>query len=138
MSCLYCSHCQFPRSSDDNNGLCKCIAMKRKTIDVYVCGGETPEWCPLPKKGSIPKPKQAIRIAEREQHVAAEILTAFMFTNTMDDVKRVWNSIYDTYELFDDPFTLCPCSPKEYEENRLEYDKQAMIERYGHCDGLEE
>lgn len=138
MSCLHCSHCQFPRSSDDNNGLCKCIAMKRKTIDVYVCGGETPEWCPLPKKGSTPKPKRAIRISEREQHTAAEILTAFMFTNTMDDVRRVWESIYDVYELCDDPFTLCPCSPKEYAQNRLEYDKQAMIERYGHCDGLED
>lgn len=47
-SCEDCKYCQFPRSTDDNWGLCKCKAMKRKTIDVYVCGGETPKWCPLP------------------------------------------------------------------------------------------
>lgn len=138
MSCLHCSHCQFPRSTDDNNGLCKCIAMKRKTIDVYVCGGETPEWCPLPKKGSPPKAKKAIIVAEKEQRIAAEILTAFMFTNTMEDVQKVWKSIYDAYELCDDPFTNCPCSPKEYEQNLLEYERQTIIARYGYYDGLEE
>ena len=47
MSCEYCKHCRYPRSSDDNNGLCKCKLMKHKTIDVYVGGGETPDWCPL-------------------------------------------------------------------------------------------
>lgn len=30
-----------------------------------------------------------------------------------------------------------PCAPEEYCKNRLEYDRQTMIERYGHCDGLE-
>lgn len=48
--CLYCDFCQWPRTSNDNGGLCKCKAMKRKTIDVYVSGGETPAWCPLKKK----------------------------------------------------------------------------------------
>ncbi len=47
MSCESCKYCQFPRTSDDNWGACKCKAMKRKTIDVSVCGGQTPEWCPL-------------------------------------------------------------------------------------------
>ena len=46
-SCLYCDYCQYPRTSNDNAGQCKCKAMKRKTIDVYVCAGETPDWCPL-------------------------------------------------------------------------------------------
>ena len=44
--CEYCDYCQYPRTANDNNGHCKCKAMKRKTIDVYVGGGETPEWCP--------------------------------------------------------------------------------------------
>lgn len=50
MKCMYCDYCQYPRTADDNGGLCKCKAMKRKTIDVYVGGGETPEWCPLKEK----------------------------------------------------------------------------------------
>lgn len=45
--CMNCEYCKFPRTSDDNNGACKCKLMKYKTIDVYVSGGETPEWCPL-------------------------------------------------------------------------------------------
>lgn len=49
-ACEWCKFCQFPRSDNDNCGLCKCKAMKRKTIDVYVCGGETPQWCPLINK----------------------------------------------------------------------------------------
>lgn len=47
MNCERCDYCQYPRTPDDNNGLCKCKAMKRKTIDVYVGGGETPDWCPI-------------------------------------------------------------------------------------------
>lgn len=49
MKCEYCKYCQYPRSSGDNYGSCKCKAMRRKTIDVYVGGGETPDWCPLPE-----------------------------------------------------------------------------------------
>lgn len=50
MSCLMCGYCQWPRSAGDNGGSCKCKAMKRKTIDVYVSGGETPDWCPMKKE----------------------------------------------------------------------------------------
>lgn len=50
--CESCGYCQYPRTAYDNGGLCKCKAMKRKTIDVYVGGGETPTWCPL-LKGEI-------------------------------------------------------------------------------------
>lgn len=46
MSCAYCKYCRFPRTVNDNSGACKCKAMKNKTIDVYVSGGETPSWCP--------------------------------------------------------------------------------------------
>ena len=50
VKCEFCDFCQYPRNANDNKGLCKCKAMKRKTIDVYVGGGETPEWCPLKQK----------------------------------------------------------------------------------------
>ena len=81
--------------------------------------------------------KQRPKITERDRRLAAEILTQFMFTRNMDDVMRVWKHIYDQYGLRDDPFTHVPCTPEEYYENCLSYDKQTMIERYGHCDGLE-
>ena len=74
---------------------------------------------------------------EIEQEVAAEILTQFMFVNNMDDVNNAWDDIYKRYGLCDDPFTKCPCSPREYAKNSLEYQRQVAIERYGHCDWLE-
>ena len=77
------------------------------------------------------------KITDRDQRVAAEILTAFMFCNNMDDVNRAWKATYEAFALCDDPFTGCPCSSKEAEENSLKYRKQVMMERYGHCDGLE-
>lgn len=77
------------------------------------------------------------KISERDQQVAAEILTQFMFANNMDDANKIWNSIYEQYDLCDDPFTYTPCSPKDYYKSRLEYDKQVMMAMYGHCDGLE-
>lgn len=56
MRCENCNYCQHPRTSEDNGGACKCRAMKRKTIDVMVSLGETPEWCPLKER-------------EREQYI---------------------------------------------------------------------
>lgn len=46
-TCEKCKYCKFPRTSDDNNGACKCKIIKYKTIDTSVFGGETPKWCPL-------------------------------------------------------------------------------------------
>ena len=83
------------------------------------------------------KQKHNRKVTKRDQRVAAEILTQFMFTNTMDEVMKVWNQVYEQYGLCDDPFTGIPCTPDEYCENRLEYDKQTMVEKYGHCDGLD-
>ena len=77
------------------------------------------------------------KVNERTQKIVAAILTEFMFAENMDEVRTVWNHIYNKYELCDDPFTHTPCSPKEYCKNQLEYDKQTMIDKYGHCDGLE-
>lgn len=51
--CMRCAHCKFPRTADDNAGNCKCKLMKYKTIDALVCEGETPDWCPLNKRGSV-------------------------------------------------------------------------------------
>lgn len=78
-----------------------------------------------------------MKITKRDQQVAADILTQFMFTKTIEEVIDVWNNIYEQYELCTDPFTGTPCIPEEYWKNKLEYEKQTMIEQYGHCDGLD-
>ena len=80
--------------------------------------------------------KQA-KINKRDQRVATEILTQFMFTKDMDYVRQVWDDVYKQYDLCDDPFTYTPCTPEDYCKNRLEYEKQVAIERFGHCDWLE-
>lgn len=74
---------------------------------------------------------------ERIQRAVADVLTQFMFVRTMEDVHRVWKDVYEQYDLCDDPFTGCPCSNEDYADNNLEYQRQAMVERFGHCDGLE-
>lgn len=81
--------------------------------------------------------KTKSKISERDQRVASEILMQFMFTKDMDDVMRVWDEVFKHYDLCEDPFTRTPCTPAEYAKSSLEYEKQTMIERYGHCDGLE-
>lgn len=78
-----------------------------------------------------------VTVSNRTQRVVADILTKFMFTKTMDEVIKVWEEIYNEYGLCDDPFTHTPCSQVDWCKLRLEYDRQTMMERYGHFDGLE-
>lgn len=78
-----------------------------------------------------------MKITKRDQQVAADILTQFMFTKTIEEVMDVWGNIFDQYDLEPDPFTGTPCVPEEYCKNKLEYKKQTMAEKYGHWDGLE-
>lgn len=78
------------------------------------------------------------KLTDKEQKAAADILCTYIFTHNNkgyngEFVKRIMKQ----YALSDDPFTRLPCTPKEYAESSLEYDRQTMIEKYGHCDGLE-
>lgn len=81
--------------------------------------------------------KRRRKITKRDQMVAAEILIQFAFVKDVKEMFKVWQDIFEEYGLFNDPFTSLPCTLDEYYENSLEYDRQTMIERYGHCDGLE-
>ena len=56
---------------------------------------------------------------------------------TADEIIEVINKHEKKYVLCHDPFTGMLCTAKEWAENSLEYDKQIMISRYGHCDGLD-
>lgn len=77
------------------------------------------------------------KISLSNQRTAAEILTAFMFVKDMDEFTKVWDKFFDLYELRNDPFTYCPCAPEDYYKSQLNFEKQIMMEKYGHCDGLD-
>lgn len=77
-----------------------------------------------------------MKITKTMQKVAVDILMEFMFAQDMDEVIQAYDRVFKRYELYNDPFTHIPCTPEEHCKNSLEYEKQVMIERYGHCDGL--
>ena len=69
MDCTNCKHCSFPISENDNNGSCKCKIMKNKSIDVYVCDGATPTWCPLNKSN----PKDILKYLAQRNGVEQDV-----------------------------------------------------------------
>lgn len=73
-SCRTCDSCKYPRSADDNGGAAKCKIMKYKTIDGYVTGGYTPDWCPLnaAAKQAISKHNEIKNLAELEAFFKCE------------------------------------------------------------------
>lgn len=73
-----------------------------------------------------------------DQRLVSDILTAFMFCRTCDEVSNLINHYMLVFGLESDPFTGCPCSYDDYIKSVKEYEKQIMIEKYGHCDGLED
>ena len=84
------------------------------------------------------------KITHTMQKVAVDILGDFevlMMTHngpySAEEVWAIMEKHAKNYELCDDPFTRMWCTTKEWAENSLEYDKAVMIERYGHCDGLD-
>ncbi len=81
--------------------------------------------------------KKKHKITNGEQRAAADILIRLTFASSMKEVNFIIEECYKYYELCDDPFTNLPCTTKEKIKNDIEYQKQTMIEKYGHCDGIE-
>ena len=82
------------------------------------------------------------KITSTMQKVAVDILQdieIYMMTHKTvpDEISALYDRVFEKYELCRDPFTYMACTTKEYFENHLEYEKQCMMERYGHCDGLD-
>ena len=84
------------------------------------------------------------KITPTMQKVAADILQDFeilmMSRNgpyTADEIWAIVQKHVDSYGLCQDPFTKTLCTSDGYAKNSLEYDRAVMIERYGHCDGLD-
>lgn len=74
----------------------------------------------------------ALKITDKMQQVAVDILTRLYFVNDFDEVIKVVKEMEEKYELCDDPFTHTPCTTKEYYENIKEYERQVMEERFGY------
>ncbi len=81
--------------------------------------------------------KKNFVVTETMQKVAVDILESLTFCKNMDEVVELYQLMFEKYQLNNDPFTKLPCTNKEYAENSLEYQRQIMIERYGHCDVLD-
>ena len=84
------------------------------------------------------------KITHPMQKVAVDILSdleILLMTHngpyTADEIIAIMNKHEKGYGLCQDPFTRMICTSKEYVENSLEYDRQTMYEKYGHCDGLD-
>lgn len=74
----------------------------------------------------------ALKITDKMQQVAADILTRLYFVNDIDEVIKVVKEMEEKYELCDDQFTHMPCTTKECYENVKEYERQVMEERFGY------
>lgn len=80
--------------------------------------------------------KRKIEITEKEQRIAVDILEHLIFSNTRLP-KEFFDKMMERYELRQDPFSGLPCTTEEYVKNHIEYDRQCMFEKYGHCDGMD-
>lgn len=48
------------------------------------------------------------------------------------EISDLFYKYKDKYNLCSDPFTRLVVTPEEYSKNSIEYDRQAMIEKYGY------
>lgn len=83
-----------------------------------------------------------MKITNTMQKVAVDILEdieIYMMNHhdVPDEISQLYQRVIDDYGLCRDAFTGMVCTTADYVRSQLKYDKQTMIERYGHCDGLE-
>lgn len=86
------------------------------------------------------------RISNATQEAVADIMIELIMLlntickntklTTLNELNNIINNNIKQYNLEEDPFTKLPCSTKEYVKNNLEYERQIMVERYGHHDGI--
>lgn len=83
-----------------------------------------------------------MKITSTMQKVAVDILEdieIYMMNHhdVPDEIYNLYNRVINDYGLYRDPFIGMVCTSTEYARSQLEYNKQTMLEHYGHCDGLE-
>ena len=84
------------------------------------------------------------KITNKMQEVAVDILEeleALMMVKPANELPKelfeIFDKMFKKYDLQRDPFTQMVCTTKEWAKNSLEYNRQLMMARYGHCDGLD-
>lgn len=80
--------------------------------------------------------KRKTTLTEKEQRVAIDFLENLIFSG-INVPEGFFDEMMKRYELLGNPFTGLPCTFKEYCKNSVEYDRQCMFEKYGHCDGID-
>ena len=83
-----------------------------------------------------------MKITKTMQKVAVDILEdieIYMMTHddTPDGIVQIYDRVFNEYGLCRDPFTGMVCTSEEWGKNQLKYEKDIMMERYGHCDGMD-
>lgn len=86
--------------------------------------------------------KKELKVTHAMQKVAVDILQeleCFMISrkDVPKEIIEIYNKMFEKYKLCNDPFVGMCCTCADYAKQSLEYEKQAMIARYGHCDGLD-
>lgn len=71
------------------------------------------------------------------QRAVSDVLNRILSCTDIDDIAVVVQQACEDYMLEHDPFTGLLCSRYDYVQSCLKYDKQTMIDKFGHCDGLE-
>ena len=77
------------------------------------------------------------KITDKDQEIVAEILNTFSFCNNIDEMFKEIEKFAKLYWLGKDPCSKCYCTSKEEQKYTLQYNQELMIDKYGHCDGLE-
>ena len=82
------------------------------------------------------------KITPTMQKVAVDILEdieiyMMQHKEVPDEITRLYNRVISDYGLGKDAFTGMVCTSDWEAKSRLKYEEQVMMERYGHCDGLE-
>ena len=77
------------------------------------------------------------KITDKDQRIVAEILNTFSFCNNIEEMFEEIDKFAKLYWLGKDVYTGCYCSTEESYENSVQHQKELMIDKYGHCDGLE-
>ncbi len=81
-------------------------------------------------------PRKEPCISQATQRAVCDVLIELIVSDVQVE-PGFYDRIMNQYGLCHDPFTGFPCTFSEYFENKAEYDRQTMMEKYGHCDGLD-
>lgn len=54
----------------------------------------------------------------------------------IEKISELYKSVMERFKLDKDPYTTMPCTTKEYVKNSIQIQRDIMMEKYGHHDGI--